>query len=86
MVVYTPQIQSFRHKYAGKNRELALQFDHFEMDDISQILPGLTEPQQRVLDVAIRYWRTVDRVEPRDINRLRISWAMASTSCGSGTN
>ena len=71
MVVYTPQVQSFRHKYAGKNRELALQFDHFEMDDISQILPGLTEPQQRVLDVAIRYWRTVDTVEPRDINRLR---------------
>jgi hypothetical protein len=31
----------------------------------------LTEPQQRVLDVAIRYWRLVDHVEPRDINRLR---------------
>lgn len=71
IVVYTPQIQSFRHKYAGKNRELALQFDHFEMDDISQILPGLTEPQQRVLDVAIRYWRSADSAEPRDINRLR---------------
>lgn len=71
IAVYTPQVQSFRHKYAGKNLELALQFDHFEMDDISQILPGLTEPQQRVLDVAIRYWRTVDSVEPRDINRLR---------------
>jgi uncharacterized protein len=71
IMVYTPQIQSFRNKYAGKNRELALQFDHFEMDDISQILPGLTEPQQRVLDVAIRYWRTADGAEPRDINRLR---------------
>jgi DNA helicase HerA-like ATPase len=71
VVVYTPQMPSFRHKYAGKNRELALQFDHFDMDDISQILPGLTEPQQRVLDVAMRYWRIVDSVEPRDINRLR---------------
>jgi hypothetical protein len=71
ITVYTPQHQSFRHKYAGKNRELALQFDHFEMDDISTILPGLTEPQQRVLDVAVRYWRTVDSAEPRDINRLR---------------
>lgn len=71
IVAYTPQIQSFRHKYAGKNRELALQFDHFEMDDISEILPGLTEPQQRVLDVAIRYWRSIDGKEPRDINRLR---------------
>jgi hypothetical protein len=71
IMVYTPQSPAFRHKYAGKNRELALQFDHFEMDDISQILPGLTEPQQRVLDVAIRYWRTADATEPRDINRLR---------------
>ena len=71
IVAYTPQIASFRHKYAGVNRELALQFDHFEMDDISEILPGLTEPQQRVLDVAIRYWRLTERTEPRDINRLR---------------
>lgn len=71
IVAYSPQIASFRHKYAGINRELALQFDHFEMDDISEILPGLTEPQQRVLDVAIRYWRLTEKAEPRDINRLR---------------
>lgn len=68
--VYSPQDASFRHKYAGENREMALQFDRFEMDDLSDILPGLTEPQQRVLDVAIRYWRQVEK-EPRDINRLR---------------
>jgi len=71
IAVYTPQVESFRQKYAGVNRELALQFDRFEMDDMSEILPGLTEPQQRVLDVAIRYWRTHDKEEPRDINRLR---------------
>jgi uncharacterized protein len=69
--VYTPQNQSFREKYAGKNWELALQFDRFEMDDVTEILPGLTEPQQRVLDVAIRYWRLMEKSEPRDINRLR---------------
>jgi len=69
--VYTPQNEAFKHKYAGKNTLLALQFDHFEMDDVAEILPGLTEPQQRVLDVAIRYWRTADKTEPRDINRLR---------------
>lgn len=69
--IYTPQIDTFRQKYANKNKALALQFDKFEMDDISEILPGLTEPQQRVLDVAIRYWRTVETVEPRDINKLR---------------
>jgi uncharacterized protein len=71
LVVYTPQQQSFRDKYAGKNKELALQFDRFEMDDIGEILPGLTEPQQRVLDIAIRYWRLKDRNDPRDINLLR---------------
>ncbi|MBL7525749.1 ATP-binding protein [Legionella bononiensis] len=69
--IYTPQHESFKYKYANKNNPLALQFDRFEMDDISEILPGLTEPQQRVLDVAIRYWRTHDKTEPRDINRLR---------------
>ena len=69
--IYTPQAKAFRTKYANKNTPLALQFDRFEMDDISEILPGLTEPQQRVLDVAIRYWRNVDSAEPRDINRLR---------------
>lgn len=69
--VYSPQIDTFRQKYANKNQALALQFDKFEMDDISEILPGLTEPQQRVLDVAIRYWRAVETVEPRDINKLR---------------
>jgi len=68
--VYTPQDTTFRHKYAGENIELAMQFDKFEMDDISEVLPGLTEPQQRVLDVAIRYWRKIEK-EPRDINRLR---------------
>ncbi|EDY20983.1 protein of unknown function DUF87 [Chthoniobacter flavus Ellin428] len=71
IAVYTPQNPSFRAKYAGANSELALQFDHFEMDDIAEILPGLTEPQQRVLDVAIRYWRHIQPEEPRDINRLR---------------
>ena len=69
--IYTPQNEEFKHKYASKNIPLALQFDHFEMDDIAEILPGLTEPQQRVLDVAIRYWRYTDKTEPRDINRLR---------------
>lgn len=68
--VYTPQDPAFRHKYAGENTELALQFDQFEMDDLTEILPGLSEPQQRVLDVAIRYWRQVEK-QPRDINRLR---------------
>ena len=67
--VYTPQDPSFNEKYAGKNQWLALQFDRFQMDDLAGILPGLTEPQQRVMDVAMRYWKkSFD--EPRGIQEL----------------
>lgn len=69
--VYTPQMEEFDYKYAGKNKHLALQFDRFEMDDFEEILPGLTEPQQRVLDVAIRYWKYKYPHPPRDIKDLR---------------
>jgi DNA helicase HerA-like ATPase len=67
--VYTPQIRSFDEKYANRNTQLALQLDHFDVDEFSGVLPGLSEPQQRVLDVALRYWKeSFD--EPRDIQEL----------------
>ncbi|WP_207742426.1 helicase HerA domain-containing protein [Clostridium tepidum] len=68
--VYTPQIDSFDYKYSAKNHHLALQFDRFDMDDLSSILPGLTEAQERVLDVAIRYWKAKYNNPPRDIQDL----------------
>lgn len=68
--VYTPQLDSFDYKYSGKNYHLALQFDRFDMDDLSSILPGLTEAQERVLDVAIRYWKAKYNKPPRDIQDL----------------
>ena len=67
--VYTPQLPAFDEKYAGKNKRLALQLDHFDVDEFSGVLPGLTEPQQRVLDVALRYWKE-NCDEPRDIQEL----------------
>lgn len=69
--IYTPQIKSFDFKYSSSNNHLALPFDQFEMDDFTEILPGLTEPQQRVLDVAIRYWKFKYPHPPRDIEGLR---------------
>lgn len=69
--VYTPQMESFDYKYMNKNKHLALQFDRLDMDDLSSILPGLTEPQERVLDVAIRYWIAKYKNPPRDIQDLR---------------
>lgn len=68
--VYTPQMDEFDYKYSGKNSHLALQFDRFDMDDLSSILPGLTEAQERVLDVAIRYWKAKYKIPPRDIQDL----------------
>ena len=68
--VYTPQMDSFDYKYSAKNHHLALQFDRFDMDDLSSILPGLTEAQERVLDVAIRYWKAKYNHPPRDIQDL----------------
>jgi hypothetical protein len=43
--------------------------DHFDVDEFSGVLPGLTEPQQRVLDVALRYWKE-NCDEPREIQEL----------------
>ena len=53
---YTPDMPEFHTKYAGKNHKLALALDRFDLDEFSSVLPGLTEPQQRVLDAALRYW------------------------------
>lgn len=68
--VYTPQDNQFDLKYANQNTHLALQFDQLEMDDLSGILPGITEAQQRVLHVALRKWRREIPNPPRDISVL----------------
>lgn len=69
IIVLTPQAGSFDSKYASANRHLALQLDHFDVEDVAEILPGIPEAQQRVLDVAIREWRREEE-EPRDVNVL----------------
>ena len=68
--VYTPQDPEFDLKYASTNRRLALQFDNFDLDSIGGILPGLTEPQMRVLDAAIRKWKKEQPSQPRDVQVL----------------
>lgn len=69
ILVYTPQNTSFNDKYANRNKWLALQLANLDMDELVGILPGLTEAQQRVMDVAIRYWK--DNFEsPQDIQDL----------------
>jgi DNA helicase HerA-like ATPase len=68
--VYTPQDEEFDIKYASTNQRLALQFDNFDLESIGGILPGLTEPQMRVLDAAIRKWKRDQPTQPRDVQAL----------------
>lgn len=68
--VYTPQETGFDHKYASTNEHLALQFDNFDLDSLGGILPGITEPQLRVLDAAIRKWKKEQPNKPRDVQTL----------------
>ena len=69
IVVYTPDMPEFHTKYAGKNKKLALSLDRFDLDDFSSVLPGLSEPQQRVLDAALRYWTKTTKA-PRAADSL----------------
>jgi DNA helicase HerA-like ATPase len=69
IVVYTPDMAEFHTRYAGKNKILALALDQFDLDEFSAVLPGLSEPQQRVLDVALRFW-TKTTAPPRAADTL----------------
>jgi len=68
--VYTPQQSSFDLKYSDKNVHLALQFDQLDAEDLSGILPGVSEPQMRVLDACFRKWKREEPNPPRDVNTL----------------
>lgn len=70
IVVCTPQSDDFDMKYSSSNRRLALQFDNLDLDAVGGILPGITEPQMRVLDVAFRKWRKDEPNPPRDVQTL----------------
>jgi DNA helicase HerA-like ATPase len=70
IIVCTPQDMGFDMKYSSANRHLALQFDNFDLDAVGGILPGLTEPQMRVLDAAFRKWKKDEPDPPRDVQTL----------------
>jgi uncharacterized protein len=70
IIVLTPQDASFDAKYSGTNQRLALQFDNLNLDEVGTVIPGLTEPQMRVLDVAMRKWRKEEPHPPRNVDTL----------------
>jgi DNA helicase HerA-like ATPase len=70
--VYTPRAREFSLKYSGQNQELALRLDEMHVEELGTIFPEITEPQQRVLQVALKYWekRSDPPRDPRELIEL----------------
>lgn len=67
--VYTPRAREFSLKYGGQNQELALRLDEMHVEELGTIFPESTEPQQRMLQVALKYWERHSE-PPRDPREL----------------
>jgi len=68
--VYAPPGQFTDNKY-GKDQYTPLQLglDSLSADELQNIMPDMSEPQQRLLSVAVRYWRQKYSA-PRTISSL----------------
>jgi DNA helicase HerA-like ATPase len=67
--VYTPRAREFSIKYNGQNEELALRLDEMHVEELGTIFPEMTEPQQRMLQVVLKYWERYSEA-PRDPKEL----------------
>ena len=67
--IYTPRAREFSLKYSGHNQELALRLDEMHVEELGTIFPEITEPQQRVLQVVLKYWEKHSE-PPRDPREL----------------
>ncbi len=54
--VYAPRARTFSARYNDQHRSLALRLDEMSIDELANIFPESTEPQQRTLQVALKYW------------------------------
>jgi len=67
--VYSPRSREFSLKYGSKNHQLALRLDEMHIEELGTIFPEMTEPQQRVLQVVLKYWEKHSEA-PRDPTEL----------------
>jgi DNA helicase HerA-like ATPase len=67
--VYSPRAREFSLKYSNQNQELALRLDQMHVEELGTIFPEMTEPQQRILQVVLRYWEKQSD-PPRDPTEL----------------
>lgn len=67
--VYAPRARDFSIRYNDKHRPLALRLDEMGADELATVFPESTEPQQRFLQIALKYWEKVYPAprEPRDL-------------------
>jgi len=68
--VYAPEGTFADEKYGEDNyTPLKIRIDALSKDELSNILPSMTEPQERLLSVALRYWESKFDT-PRTISSL----------------
>lgn len=67
--VYAPRSREFSIRYNDKHRPLALRLDEMSADELASVFPESTEPQQRFLQIALKYWEKMYQAprEPRDL-------------------
>ena len=67
--VYAPRSREFSIRYNDKHRPLALRLDEMGADELASVFPESTEPQQRFLQIALKYWEKMYPAprEPRDL-------------------
>lgn len=67
--VYAPRTGTFSRRYNDRYHPLALRLDELNADELASVFPEISEPQQRFLQIALRYWEKMypEPREPRDL-------------------
>lgn len=69
IIVYAPRGREFSIRYNDQHHPLALRLDEMNADELASVFPESTEPQQRFLQIALRYWEKKYPAprDPRDL-------------------
>lgn len=67
--VYAPRTREFSLRYNDRHHPLALRLDELSADELASVFPESTEPQQRFLQIALKYWEKMypSPREPHDL-------------------
>jgi hypothetical protein len=67
--IYAPRAREFSIRYNDQHQPLALRLDEMNADELATVFPESSEPQQRFLQVALKYWEKhfLAPRDPRDL-------------------